>query len=216
VKPIPPGYVALVRRLAQLTVKWCEREPTLPDLRWLDPGDTLFVGALRGKPLDFLVDSPDARRLCEWLDMKTNGEATVFQMTMALRMLGHLPGGPGLLEGEEEPEPDKSSEGWQLAEAFGRNTGTTTRLAAESRCPHCGTIMDAATGKQGHTPRVGDLGVCAECAGFIQYGEGFKPVGLVDADLDALGASTARTLREMRDLLRASKMRTKRGRGVQA
>jgi hypothetical protein len=212
VKPIPPGYVALVRRLAELIVDWCGKQPGLPDLRWLDPGDTMFVGPLRGKTLDFLVDSPDARRLCEWLDETTNREATVFQMTMALRVLGHLPGGP---EPEEAPEPE-SSEGWRLAEAFGRNTGTTTRLATESRCPHCGAIMDAATGERGHTPRVGDLGVCAECAGFIQYGEAFKPIGLADADLDALGASTARTLREMRDLLRASVMKPKRGRGVQA
>jgi hypothetical protein len=213
VKPIPPGYVALVQRLAELIVDWCGEQPGLPDLRWLDPGKTLFVGALRGKALDFLVDSPDARRLCEWLDEKTNREATVFQMTMALRMLGHLPGGPDL----EEPEPVRaSSEGWQIAEAYGRSTGTTTRLPTSERCPHCGDVLDAATGKQGHTPRVGDVGICVSCAGFIEYGEGFKIIGRSDADLDALGASTARTLREMRDLLRASKMKPKRGRGVQA
>ncbi len=204
-KKLPPGYVELVKRLCQLTLEWCGMQIGLPDLRWLDPGETLFIGNLRGKALDFLVDSPDARRLCAWLDEKTNHEATIFQMTMALRFLGHLPGGPEL---EQVGTP---SAAWQLAEAYGLGTGTTTRLPTAEACPHCGDVMDAATGERGHAPRVGDLGVCAGCAGFIQYDEGFKLIGLVDADLDALGSVTASTLREMRDITRASKMKPKHG-----
>jgi hypothetical protein len=43
---MPPGYVAIAERLLELIERWCALEPGLPDLRWLDPGDTVFVGSI--------------------------------------------------------------------------------------------------------------------------------------------------------------------------
>ena len=190
-----------------------DREPRLPDLKWLDPGDTVFIGSLESKALDLLVDSPDARRLCEWLDVQTDRKATILQMTMALRMLGHLPGGP-------EPEQvGAGSAGLQHFEAFAFQTGTDTRHAEKRLCPHCGQGLDADSGLSGHIPSAGDLSVCVYCCGFMTFGESLELLPLGEADLEALEQAghgdVVATLREMRDLFRASRLGKLKS-GVQA
>ena len=210
---LPPGYVALVERLAALVVQWCEAQPTLPDLRWLDPGTTMFIGGLQGEPVKYLADSPDAFRLIEWLDEQTDRKGTLFQVTIALRELGHLPGGT---------PPDvvgKSSSGMRHFETFAHAKGTDTRHESKP-CPHCGKGLDASSGEKDQVPRVGDLSVCCYCGGIMRFGEGLSLAALSEEDLDALAdgehAEEVATVREMRDLFRASKMRSIKHRGVQA
>lgn len=94
-REFPPGYVQLVERLAMLVTYWVEHEPTLPDLRWHDRGTVIYAGDLTGPGLKFLANSPDAYRLCHWVDERTDRKATLFQMDCALRSLGHLPGWGG-------------------------------------------------------------------------------------------------------------------------
>jgi hypothetical protein len=209
--PLPPAYVELVKTLIQLIQRWCGEQPGLPDLRWLDPGDTMFVGSLGSPAVKFLADSPDAFRLLAWLDEQTGREATVFQATVALRMLGHLPGGPGV-------GAIKESAGMRNLEAFAHETGTDTRHAAIA-CPHCGKGLDGASGLEGHVPRPGDLGLCVYCLGVHEFGEGtFR--ALSEADLDALAVDNPDSIaavREMQALMRASKLKKLTGkRGVEA
>lgn len=204
---LPAGYVALVERLAALIVQWCEEQPTLPDLRWIDPGDTVFIGALQGPAVKYLADSPDACRLVAWLDKQTNHEGTLLQLTVALRGLGHLPGGT-------PPAVVQRSQAMRNMEDFASATGTTTRHHEQRPCPHCGKNLDAASGGKGHAPSVGDLSVCVYCCGAMRFGEALSLLPLTDADLDALlaeGHEEIVTLREMQALYRASRMKMKGG-----
>ena len=48
----------------------------------------------------------------------------------------------------------------------------TTRHTA-SACPHCNYEVDASTDiAGGRTPRPGDISLCINCAGWMEYGEG--------------------------------------------
>jgi hypothetical protein len=99
-------------------------------------------------------------------------------------------------------------------EAFAFQTGTDTRHETKQPCPHCGKELDASTGEKGHAPGIGDLSICAYCCGFLRYGQALALLPLSDADLDALGPEYAEAvsgLREMRDVIRASKMKLQRG-----
>lgn len=213
-RELPPGYVALVERLTELIQQWCGEQPRLPDLRWHDPGDAMYIGGLDSELLRFLANSQDAFRLLEWLDEKTDRKATIFQVTWALRMLGHLPGGPS----RGEPV-GPVSEGISRLQSFADRTGADTRVPSWP-CPHCGKGLDAAHNAEGHAPSAGHLGLCVYCLGFLEYGEGMALRGLSDADLDALpqaeAADAIATLREMRDVMRAAKMGSLKNRGAKA
>lgn len=205
---LPPGYIDLVKRLIVLIEQWCGEQPGLPDLQWHDPGDTAFIGALRGDALKWLAKTPDAIRLLEWLDVQTDHKATLIQATVALRHLGHLPGMP--------PEDVvRKSAGMQAVEDFAFKRGTDTRLPA-SPCPHCGKGLDGHSGEKGHAPKVGDVSICVYCFGFNQYGEGLVLERLTEAELDTLPAENRAQLLEMRDLLRVAKTGGLKSRGVKA
>jgi hypothetical protein len=90
---VPPGYVELVKRMARLIPEWIAAEPVPPDLRWHDSRDdeTLIVGPLTGDALKWLAASPDAVRLCQWLDAQTGREASLLQARIALELAGQLP-----------------------------------------------------------------------------------------------------------------------------
>lgn len=100
-REFPPGYVQLVESMTVLIKAWIEAEPTLPDLRWHERGTVIYAGDLTGPGLQYLANSPDAYRLCRWIDERTGKQATLFQMDCALRILGHLPG----WEGRHAPPP---------------------------------------------------------------------------------------------------------------
>jgi hypothetical protein len=89
----PPAYIRLVERLIELIPQWIAAEPTLPDLRWHDIGEggTLITGPLSGECLKYLADSSDAVRLCQWLDEKTDHQATLLQTSTALGFVGQIP-----------------------------------------------------------------------------------------------------------------------------
>jgi hypothetical protein len=197
-RELPPGYVELVRQLTELIVQWCGEQPTLPDLRWLDPGKTMFIGALQGSGVKLLADSPDAFRLIEWLDIQTSRKATLFQATMALRLLGHLPGG-------QETESLRSSQAFRTLEAFARQTGTETQMPP-SPCGHCGRSNELATGEEGHAPQPGAFAVCAGCAGINRYGDALQLVAVAEAEIEAMPPEHRTVLREHQDLLRTARM----------
>jgi hypothetical protein len=179
-----PGYVALVERLVALIDKWCATEPGLPDLRWHEPGDTMFIGALQGKALDYLAASPDARRLLEWLNAQTNHEATLFQATVALRMLGHL--------------PDKAS--LQSASEVARSKPMTTTQHEETQCPDCGGILSAASAGEGKRPKPGDIGVCIQCGCYLEYDERTLPRALSPEGFAQLPEYARESLRAARQV----------------
>ncbi len=181
-KDLPPGYAALVERLMALIEQWCGAEPGLPDLRWLDPGDTMFIGSLGAREVQrYLADSPDAFRLLAWLDQQTGREATVFQATVALRMLGHLP----------------DDETLARVQSAARSRPAAVTRHAESPCPDCGAILTASTGASGRQPGAGDVGVCVYCGSFLEYGES-GPRALSREAFDALP-------KELRDRLRLAR-----------
>lgn len=42
---------------------------------------------------------------------------------------------------------------------------------SESKCPHCGKVIDAATGMGDYSPKPGDVTVCLRCEGLNQFTE---------------------------------------------
>lgn len=195
---LPPGYVALVQRLVQLIQQWRSEQLTLPDLRWLDPGNTMFIGGLQGSAVKFLADSPDAFRLIEWLDVQTDRKATLFQVTMALRFLGHLPGGP-------EPEVVRQSPALQSLMAFADGSGTTTEVPS-SPCGHCGRSNELSSGEKGHVPAPGHLAICAGCAGVNRYDEELRLVRVSEEELAMLPEDIRAKVLEMQQMIRQARL----------
>lgn len=212
-KPMPPGYVALIERLAVLIGEWCAEQPGLPDLQWHEPGEVAFIGALKGETLKYLAKSPDAIRLLEWLDERTGGEATLIQATIALRHLGHLPGG----RGEAPPHVTKQSAAMRAIGDFACETGSATRLPVGSPCPTCGKSLDAASGGKGHTPKPDDVTICVYCSALLRFNEALGLDPMTDAEIEALPSDVRHQMQEMADLLRAARTGAlKRKRGVEA
>lgn len=191
---LPPGYVALIQRMCDLMLKWLTTEPGLVDLRWHDPKGTLFVAPLRGKALDYLAASPDAKRLLEWLDEQTGQEGTLAQATMALRLIGHLPSGPA--------EVVHESEGLRTLRAFACRTGTDTDVPP-SPCGHCGHVNEFASGQLGQVPRPGDFSVCASCGGVNSFRADLSTKAVRDEDIPA---QVRAQLSEMRDQIRQARL----------
>jgi hypothetical protein len=204
-KPMPPGYIEQIQQLVKLIVRWCGEQPGLPDLRWHDPGEMVYVGPLKGEPLKFLANSPDAFRLLEWLDAQTGCKVTILQATIALAELGHLPQ-PAAAEHVRgiDQQVKSTSAAMRKLEAFAFNTGTDTRVPV-SPCPHCGKGLDGATGAR--EPHPGDLGMCVSCYGFLQYGEGLVLQAITEEQIAALDADAASQICEMRDVMRSSTMK---------
>lgn len=199
----PPGYTALVHRMVELTEKWLATEPGLPDLKWHEPDGVAFIAPLQGKALDYLAASPDARRLCEWLDLQTGCEATLRQMTIVCQWRGWLSDTTGTLERHRKAATSHTSRGVEILEAFARQTGTTTDTP-ESPCPHCGVVMQAASGITGHVPSPGDFAVCVRCGGINCFDEA---LGLLPFDaLDSLDEARRDHLLEMQALIRTGRM----------
>jgi hypothetical protein len=188
-REMPPGYVALIQRLMTLIVQWCEEQATLPDLRWLDSGNTAFIGPLQGTAVKYIADSPDAFRLVAWLDEQTHHEGTLFQLDVALRQLGHLPSRADSAE------------------------IVSTRHDGQRPCPHCGANLDGTTGTTSPSP--GDFSICSYCCGFMRFGDDLVLVPISEADLEALIADgcgeEVATLRKLRDRFRAARMNAKGG-----
>lgn len=80
-------------RVLALMKIWLEYEcqTRCPELRFHDWGQTAYVGPLAGESLDVLCASPDARRMCEWIDEQTGHEATLLMACAAAEMLGLKP-----------------------------------------------------------------------------------------------------------------------------
>jgi hypothetical protein len=197
-KSLPPGYVALVQRLVELIQQWCGEQPTLPDLRWLDPGTTMFIGALQGPAVRYLADSPDAFRLIEWLDVQTDRKATLYQATTALRLLGHLPGG-------SEPEVLRQSSAFTAIATFAQGTGTTTQVTP-SPCGHCGRDNEAASGEKGVKPAPGHFAICAGCAGVNRYDAELRLVRVSEDELAALPDDFRAKVLEMQQMMRQARL----------
>ena len=75
---------------------------------------------------------------------------------------------------------------------------TSTRFPDGQLCPACGAESDHATGKEGTTPRHGDLGMCIECAAFYTFrfeNERLSSlVALTDDEVAALDPEMRRTM----------------------
>ena len=86
----PAKYVQLVRRLEALIPQWCSMHAGA-ELRWTAWEGAVFAGNLAAPFLSYLADSPDAKRLLEWLDERSDREATLLQARVALELCGMLP-----------------------------------------------------------------------------------------------------------------------------
>lgn len=62
----------------------------------------------------------------------------------------------------------------------------TTRTP-KSDCPYCGDTMDAATSREGATPKPDDLSLCWKCGGFLRFAEDLTLRPLSEEEFDALG-----------------------------
>jgi len=174
---LPPGYIALVERLCGLIGEWYRAQPSRPELRWLEWGDTVFAGALQGEALKYLADSPDAFRLLEWLDAQTEHEATIFQAKVALQYVGMIPGGP-----ERKVLIDSLP---KAIEAFAFGSGTTTRMPPQA-CPRCGKMLDANDGEKDHVPQPGSFTVCVACAALHQFSPEMRLLAVTPEEFAAL------------------------------
>jgi hypothetical protein len=196
---MPPGYVELIKSMARLILEWIEAEPGVPDLRWHDMTDdkTALIGPLTGDPLKYVAGSPDALRLLEWLDTQTNGKATLYQATMALKLAGQLPGGP-----ETSHESAGYNRFLRIADRVSKH-GEADRIAG-SPCGHCGKDLDSASGDGGHKPNPGDVSVCVYCCGINEFDAELRLVKLTDEQIDALPSESASEIREMQALMRSA------------
>jgi hypothetical protein len=195
---IPAGYRAVIEQMIQLIPQWCGEQPGLPDLRWHDNDDgVLVIAALQGDALKYLAKTPDAIRLLQWLDEKTDHKATLLQARVALQMLGHLPGGPEL-------EVKHQSAAMRAISALANNTTTDTRIGV-SPCPTCGKGLDAASSAKGHTPRPGDASVCIYCSTALVFAEDLTLRAMTDDELEALPTEVRNQIQETGDLFRAAR-----------
>lgn len=55
----------------------------------------------------------------------------------------------------------------------------------DNQCPLCGYTVDAASGTRGvdHRPHVGDVSICMQCAGILEFAEGDKGLRIVLPEL---------------------------------
>jgi hypothetical protein len=176
--PMPPGYVATAERLPDLIERWCALEPGLPDLRWLDPGDTVFVGSIASpEACRYLADSPDAFRLLAWLSEQTKGEATLLMVTVALQMLGHLPARAHLASSVE----------------------LHSQRMPEQPCPECGAPLDAVSSARGgkDPPNAGDVSICIQCGTLLEFNNDISSRKLSPEAFAALPHEYRETLRRM-------------------
>ncbi len=194
----PPGYIQLVERLAKLIPEWCRAQPKTPELRFHDRGRILYAGSL-GNPdaVKFLANSPDAFRLCAWLDEQTGRQATVFQVDCVLRELGAF----------AKHESKVTSPAMATLTAFAENSGTTTRHAA-SPCGWCGVLLDTSSGRPGHVPEPRHFSVCIKCCGLNRYGDGLLLERFSDDQLEGLDPESRAQLEQTRDLMRAARLTT--------
>jgi hypothetical protein len=199
---LPPEYAELIGRMARLILEWIEQEPGLPDLRWHDmtADKTMVIGGLSGAALKYLAGSPDAIRLCEWLDERTGGEATLYQATWALKLAGQLPGGPA-------PETSHESDAYKTFLRLADRAAQHGDRVAASPCGHCGKELDGATSDGGRRPRPGDLTVCVYCCGLNKIDADLRLTKLTEEQVDALPLEVAVRLREMQALMRSALMK---------
>ncbi len=195
----PPGYIQLVERLAKLIREWCRAQPTTPELRFHDRGKILYAGSL-GNPdaVKFLANSPDAFRLCAWLDEQTGRQATVFQVDCVLREMGAF---------DPPGEVKATGAGMATLTAFAKRTSTDT-VHAPSPCGWCGTVLNTSAGREGHVPEPGHFCVCVRCAGLHRYGPGLVLERFNDEDLETLDPDSRSELESTRDLLRAARLQS--------
>ena len=71
--PSKKKYSDCAAQVLALMKTWLETEcqTRAPELRFHEWGETVYAGPLRGSSLDVLCASPDARRMCEWIDERT-------------------------------------------------------------------------------------------------------------------------------------------------
>lgn len=83
-------YEECAKQVVFLMQRWIDNEcqTRSPDLRFLEWGRVAYAGPLAGSALDRLCASPDARRMCEWVDEQTGHEATLLMAYAAIEKLG--------------------------------------------------------------------------------------------------------------------------------
>jgi hypothetical protein len=196
---IPPAYVELTKQIILLIQKWIATEPGRPALRWIDNGDTLLIGSIAAHETHgYLADSPDAHRLLQWLDAQTKGEATLAQVTFALRFIGQLPGGP-------EPDAAYRSEAVKALEDFAFRKGTDT-VVPPSPCGHCGRVNDHASGPAGAVPTPGTFTMCFQCLGINRFDDALLQVKVSEEEIDGMHPSYREHFDEMRAMIRQSRL----------
>lgn len=200
---VPPQYIEDTGRIAAAMLAWLAAEPTLPDLKWHDmmATDTMIAAPLAGEWLEYLAATPDAIRMLEAVDAATKHVGSLYQATVALKLISQLPGGPSWLQ----PRTRYESQGAKELRSLGETWGDESLRIATTPCGHCGVDITGASSSSGERPTPGGLTCCIECGGFSEFDAELRLVPLSAEAFAALEPETRAVLDEMRSLLLAAR-----------
>lgn len=78
---------------------------------------------------------------------------------------------------------------------------------SESKCPHCGKVIDAATGMGDYSPKPGDVTVCIGCEGLNQFTEDLHLEVMPDQRWAEMDSEEKEEIRHAIEMVRALKKR---------
>lgn len=197
---MPEPYIEAIEDAARRLSKWVEAQPSPPDLRWKEQkNDGVFLAAALPDVIDWIADSPDAKRMLRAVDEQTGHQLSLNQTVWALRLCRAIPMPDGSYYGLEET---MTSPAMRHIAAYAHGTGE--HINAGSPCPHCGEVLERTSHAEGHAPRPGDLSVCVKCLGICRFGDDLRLFAPTEDELDECGVRDQ--LEEMVALMRQAKL----------
>lgn len=200
-KGFPPEYHQAITDAAQRMSDWVNGYPGGPaalDLRWKEQRDDgTFITAALPDVIDWIADSPDARRMLHVIDEQTGHKLTMNQAIWALRLCRAIPMPDGSYYGTTVT---KASYALDQMVAFAKGIGATR--VPETPCPHCGVLLSGTTDKSGKAPTPGAYSACVQCAGISMFTEGLGLRAVTDDEMAAMPEDQRAMLEDMRALVR--------------
>ena len=200
-----PVFEATTKRMMDLVVEWRRARPEAV-LVWHPEGDHIILGALADPDIQAtLADSPDAFELLRFLDEKTEHRGDVYGARIAVSYVDDE------INRRLAERTTVESPGWDLFAGYATQTLTKTRMA-DSACPHCGTVMGAASSRDGRRPTPASDGawcmmVCVCCGGISLMVSETEMRKLTDEEWAAVPAEVRTKLEDAGALFRAAATR---------